>query len=136
MKIDSNKYLGILCKRGHEYKNTGRTLRYKINGNCIECHKVKKEQYKLNPQIRKNRKIHIYRNKKKEVEARKQASLNCPYYQDCLDKVSRRSWGGGQIQCHKCNKRNEFVENIYKKEIVAGDCARGFDEMTEFARHN
>ena len=38
--FNSNKHiLGSLCKRGHEYKNTGKTLRYK-SGTCPLCNKA------------------------------------------------------------------------------------------------
>jgi len=41
----SKHYLGTLCKRGHDYKGTGKSLRYKCiqkgkkTGPCIECRK-------------------------------------------------------------------------------------------------
>jgi len=36
-QIDSNKYLGTLCKRGHDYKGTGMSLRYIKGGSCLQC---------------------------------------------------------------------------------------------------
>lgn len=35
---ESIHYLGKLCQRGHEYKETGRCLRYKRNYDCVRCH--------------------------------------------------------------------------------------------------
>ncbi len=37
-------YLGVLCKRGHEYKNTGRSQRYKTNGCCTICTRLRVEK--------------------------------------------------------------------------------------------
>jgi hypothetical protein len=39
-EIDDNKYLGSLCKRKHNWNNTGKSLRYKSNGGCVECSKI------------------------------------------------------------------------------------------------
>jgi hypothetical protein len=35
--IPENKYLGAICKHGHEYKNTGKGLRYHTSSNCTIC---------------------------------------------------------------------------------------------------
>jgi len=37
--IPINKYLGTICRRGHEYKNTGKSLRHKSSAYCVECAK-------------------------------------------------------------------------------------------------
>ena len=33
----TSTYLGDLCKRGHEYQGTGKSLRYSSNWDCVEC---------------------------------------------------------------------------------------------------
>lgn len=33
-------FLGNLCKRHHEYKGTGKSLRYRINGSCTKCLRI------------------------------------------------------------------------------------------------
>lgn len=41
MSFDTKKfYLGSLCKRGHDYESTGKSLRYKNRRDCIECHGI------------------------------------------------------------------------------------------------
>lgn len=45
-------YLGKLCKRKHEYENTGKSLRYKPNRHCYECIKLRDKE-------NENRKIWI-----------------------------------------------------------------------------
>lgn len=43
--FDSSRYvLGSLCKRGHDWHGTGRSLRILRNGDCLECHHVRHEQ--------------------------------------------------------------------------------------------
>ncbi len=32
-------YLGTLCKRGHDYENTGQTLRLKSSNDCTACNR-------------------------------------------------------------------------------------------------
>lgn len=49
LEFDSEKfYLGSLCKRGHDYKGTGKTLRKlpKRHATCIECRKLFVEEHK------------------------------------------------------------------------------------------
>ena len=120
MKIDDNKHLGVLCHRGHEYKNTGKSLRYKKNGDCIECMK-----------LYKSRRIYPFRpNKKaKKEKARIYASLHCIHYQDCLDKAAKGTWGGYEMPCLGCD-RMEVKRDCYLNEIEMG-CRQGYSEQTE-----
>lgn len=37
MTDKTNKYLGSLCKRGHDHEGTGKSLRYSNRGSCVEC---------------------------------------------------------------------------------------------------
>jgi hypothetical protein len=56
MKFDPEKhYLGKLCLRGHEYKNTGKTLRYKKSRGCAACimeHKKAHPEYGYKGRVR------------------------------------------------------------------------------------
>ena len=73
--MDDNKYLGTLCKRGHEYENTGMSLRYKKNRYCVECSKGQKYvEYK---------KIYRAANKNKINE------YNKKYYAANIDKIRK-----------------------------------------------
>jgi|LGVF01.1.fsa_nt_gb 5-methylcytosine-specific restriction endonuclease McrA len=31
------QYVGVLCKRGHDYNSTGKSLRYRANNTCVVC---------------------------------------------------------------------------------------------------
>ena len=51
MKFDPSKhYLGTLCKRGHEWENSGKSLRHLKSKNCIECTKIWNKLYARTPQ--------------------------------------------------------------------------------------
>lgn len=34
---ETKYYLGALCKHGHEYAGTGKSLRYKVQWKCVQC---------------------------------------------------------------------------------------------------
>lgn len=38
-------YIGILCKRGHDYNSTGKSLRYKSCRTCVVCSSEKAKKY-------------------------------------------------------------------------------------------
>jgi 5-methylcytosine-specific restriction endonuclease McrA len=47
------RYLGKLCKYGHDYCGTGKSLRYKYSRDCVECSKaLKRKLYAENPEIK------------------------------------------------------------------------------------
>lgn len=59
-KINSRRYLGILCAHGHEYEDTGKSLRYENCRTCCTCNaisvearKVEQEEYRNNPANKK-----------------------------------------------------------------------------------
>jgi len=39
MDIPKGKYLGTLCKRGHEWENSGKSLRFRSD--CLECKRIR-----------------------------------------------------------------------------------------------
>lgn len=47
-------YLGTLCKRGHNYQATGKSIRYKL-GTCVECAKIGSRANANKPYRRSNR---------------------------------------------------------------------------------
>lgn len=48
MDIPEGKYLRKLCKRGHDWEGTGRSLRNKLdNGSCCECKKRSDKEWKI-----------------------------------------------------------------------------------------
>jgi len=79
--IPSNKHLGSLCKRGHDWEGTGKSLRRKLSYNCIECEKERwktpEYQQKKQSYREKNRAaINIKRNNyRKTVESKREGYL-------------------------------------------------------------
>ncbi len=61
-----NKYLGRLCKRGHEWEETGKSLRLKSNSACVICEKIRQQsggykatqiKYRRTPEVRERDRI-------------------------------------------------------------------------------
>ena len=84
-EFDTEKYyLGKLCKRGHDWNGTNRSLRLKYNGQCIEC----KRYFNSMPRITEDRKIkqRVYstrynkKNKSRVRKYRKEYYLHCKHY--------------------------------------------------------
>ena len=51
-KIDAPKYLGSLCKRGHDHLNTGQSLRKRCDRSCVVCCREKSLMaYRKNPSV-------------------------------------------------------------------------------------
>lgn len=70
--IDSSRmFLGSLCKRGHDYKGTGMSLRRKNRGRgCIECASITKSEWrKKNPD--RNREHSLRSQQKPEFKERR-----------------------------------------------------------------
>ena len=44
IEMKENKYLGKLCKRNHNYNNTGKSIRYVLKNHCVECLKYLEKQ--------------------------------------------------------------------------------------------
>lgn len=61
MNIPENKYLGVLCKRGHDWQGTGKSLRYEKSHGCYECIKVKGFEYNQTNKIEKKEYKKYYR---------------------------------------------------------------------------
>ena len=55
MRFDTEKfYLGKLCKRGHDHEDTGKSLRYKSDRDCVECVAIRYKKWLAeNPKKRK-----------------------------------------------------------------------------------
>lgn len=63
-------YLGILCKRNHNYNDTGKSLRYE-NGNCVECMRLLKASGKYSKSASQYNKQYYIDNKDRILTANK-----------------------------------------------------------------
>ncbi len=66
-QIDDNKILGTLCARGHNYRGTGKSLRYKCGHNaCVECTTINAQKNRESNLQRYNEVKKQYRIKNRE----------------------------------------------------------------------
>ncbi len=79
LKIPENKYLGTLCKRGHDYEGTGKSLRYIIGHECMKCKitktKIRREN-NYEEALRKGRDTHKRNKIKNNITRKKYADKN------------------------------------------------------------
>jgi len=74
-------YLGKLCRRGHDYEGTGKSLRY-LNGNdCRECIRKRGKKKIETGENKRQTQEYYHRNKERCLRQRKQ------YYENNKEKV-------------------------------------------------
>jgi len=97
--IEEYQFLGRLCDRGHEYRNTGKSLSYIKSGSCVACAKENRQKAAA------KRKQEAKNTKKRKTEARAYAAMHCIHYPECLDAAAKKTWGGvDEMGCYKCKK--------------------------------
>lgn len=109
----SDKMLGGLCKRGHDYRNSGLTIRYKSGAGCCECIRLQKKQYTVDNQdhiLERNRK---YEQKYRTADDKKRNKNN---------RAKRMIENGGN------HTGIELDESI---ALFNGECAYCGDEYME-----
>lgn len=89
-EYDTSKYyLGKLCPHGHDYKNTGKSLkrRNKNSWACVECNKERARKYRMMnlEKCRERDKNYYYANKERNKDKRRE------YYNANRDKIINRS---------------------------------------------
>jgi len=93
MDIPENKYLGKLCKRGHDWNGTGRSLRRNNGHGCIECVK----EYGMTNKIKEYKKEWAFKNKivlttkkkkYRKINNSKRYEYNKKYCQNHKDEIS------------------------------------------------
>lgn len=92
-EIPSNKFLGKLCCKGHDWNGTGKSLRYVRNAQkCVQCekdrrstpafkehrNKVMRERYQQDPELRR----HICAKRKKQRDATGNEYSKRPYVRE------------------------------------------------------
>ena len=117
MDIPKRKHLGMLCKRGHNWNNTGKSLRYNRNSCCecmkeyIQIHKSEKREYdkkyRQNNQTTKREKDRIY-HQIHNVESKERSKK---YYQTHKKEIKEHVKLYQQI--HR-DERNKWQRIYYK----------------------
>ena len=131
MEIPEGKYLGSLCKRGHDWEGTGKSLRYKGNSNCILCAIARAKLYdQENPEKRllssrkftKNHK-HEENYKQKNIEnSEKYRQNNLQKCRDSCNKYKQDNYEKVEKKAKEWRKNNKIRFSKYirerKQEIV------------------
>tara|TARA_S200002703_G_scaffold134886_1_gene123584 strand:- start:89 stop:757 length:669 start_codon:yes stop_codon:yes gene_type:complete len=111
----SDKHILLpLCKEGHDWKNTGFSLKYKCGKHCIECDKALRNTPERKEYKKKQHKVWYQKNKEKHcAQTRKNYLIRCEKEPEA-EKFKRRM--------HKHNRKARLknahsVPNVSKKEI-------------------
>lgn len=104
-------YLGTLCKRGHEYKKTGKSLRRKVNRACIKCSNENSWKSKQKPEVKK--KIGEYE-QNPEVKKRRKAYRQSPEGKKKTRERQRRSYQKPEV---KKRRREAAIKCLQKPEV-------------------
>ena len=91
---ETKYYLGKLCKRGHDYDGTGKSLRY-MSHNCVECIKISRALYQ-----------------KEDAEKLKE------YRKNNADKIKKYSENNQARQKERNAKEISFLDNNYVKKLI------------------
>lgn len=113
MKLPKNRYLGKLCKRGHDYKGTGKSLRIKprSTSTCTECRLSYQRKWKK-------------RNLEQAIEATKRWRRNNPGYSTRYNREYRKKYGArvkalSKIYARTCRVNHPEVFKEREKKAFA-----------------
>ena len=128
MIIDKNKYLGILCKRKHDYESTGKSLRYKSTGNCLKCLIINnKKDYGdkylyRNLSIEKRERYRQSQKRSKNKRKKKIAISHHLYYMqhaEYLKAYSKKYGKQDNVKIREKKKRDNLNDSYIKERLRA-----------------
>lgn len=105
-KINKNRVLGVLCIHGHEYKDTGGSLRYKCCRSCCVCNALSVEERKAQQEAYRNRP----KNKKKMNKYQKE------YRKDKKKKNEKKYQGKYYLTVTKAKRKRDR----HNKKLLRG----------------
>lgn len=101
VELDERHYLGQRCKHGHEYKDTGKTLRFHATKGCVIC-------------SRQHNRENAHKYKSSYIKHdRGDYALHCPKYQKCLERIKTDPTFKMNCPCEDFERK----ENCYQDEI-------------------
>ncbi len=136
-KIKENQsYLGTLCKRGHEYENTGKSLRTSLYKRCVKCRAIDNHRYNSKNQLKVNK-----RNKKWR-ESKGGSDYFARYRRDNRESYNRmsREWKKKNPKKAKlawqkdARKRRDELSDRYLLNILRIQKDRATKELIEAKR--
>jgi|TARA_Y100000310_G_scaffold83971_3_gene80640 hypothetical protein len=82
--IPKNRYLGKLCKRGHDWNDTGQSLKSIFNRGCIKCSNISVHNYYIRNKEKIKKKASIrgykYRANLSQKQKDKNNAISMKYY--------------------------------------------------------
>lgn len=109
---DKMTYLGKLCQYGHEFENTGKSLRYYVKWQCVECKKISDKRYREQNEEKVKQRKKDYYEENKEVIAQKQKE----YVTLNQEKIKERSKIYQQRYREKYPERNKERQKRYREK--------------------
>lgn len=98
--IDQDKFfLGGICKRGHDFQETGKTLRKKIDNTCPECNSIRSRKYREQNRDRINEKQRVEKYKRYHSD---------PEFAERIRKYCRDYYHKNHAECRR--KNFEYAE--------------------------
>lgn len=102
-------YLGRLCKYGHNYQETGQSLRYKSTQACVVCCKKKAKEYQTNnPQYQSYQKQYYQDHKAGFKRNNVRFALNHPGYYEQYRQEHKESLRQNSVR-FKEKKKSENI---------------------------
>lgn len=98
-QIRGDRIIGTLCIRGHDYQDTGKSLRYIRGGGCVECLKITAKRYHLTEKGKEVTKIS--RRNRRDIAHK----WHKQYYQQNREKILARNRNHYQNNKEKYYKR-------------------------------
>lgn len=110
--IPEGFYIGKLCKKGHEFNESGGSLRYSSCNNCVECSRKKERQEYRKKYYRENRervKENAKNYRKTHLEARRD------YHRE-YRKANREKILASKREYYLKQKKKRLRESMEKKK--------------------
>ena len=126
-------YLGKLCKNGHDWEGSGKSLRRTIGNGCIFCHRENLNRWRKNnlEEVRKAENEYNRLPHRREIR-RKYAHQK--YYENHADSLRKKAeWRRKNIEKQINWERNYYWKNREKKWGLAGIRAK-WDTMQSFVK--
>jgi 5-methylcytosine-specific restriction endonuclease McrA len=121
LSLDPDKYcLGKICLRGHEYKQTGKSLRYQKKRTCVVCAKEKSKRQRLKDHDKYLEYLKKYRLENLDFIKQKQKI----YREANWEEIRRKKLEAQKKNREQANKRNRKYQATKRGKIVKARASR------------
>lgn len=135
------RYLGSLCGRGHDHEGTGKSLRQRGAGHCIDCHKFRYAELMKDPAKRMQKTNTQNEIDKRNAAARKQQALD--YYKRNREAICKSNREKRMANLEHAKKleakkrdRNRDAIRLSGKEAKAKMRLERSEEVRVYARNH